>query len=68
MTKELEEMIEDNKLRLVEECQKVLELVQKKEDWKNQDNISYIEQHSTAVFQYADVLVKQVRKLESSQK
>ena len=56
-------MIEKNRLDLITLLKRGLELAQK-EEWKQIDNISYIEQNGSSIFQLTDKLGKQVRKME----
>ena len=54
-------MNEKNRLDLIALYKKGLELAQKT-DWKQIDNISYIEQNGSSIFQLTDKLGQQVRK------
>lgn len=65
--KPLEEMIKDNRTKLIEFTEKVLELVQK-EDYNTIENLSYIQQACNGVFQFGTAVVEQNEKLESLKK
>lgn len=56
----LQEMIDKNRNDLIEMYKKGLGLIES-EDYKNADNISYLEQNGNGIFQGVQVLVKQIR-------
>lgn len=67
MVKPIAQRVEDGKLNLNMWIDKLKEVVNK-ENFKDPDNLNYIEQYGSAVFQFANVLVKQCKEEKEEMK